>query len=95
MAKNGQSIKSIEKINDFINKMEKKHHLELLRIICKDNSQLVSENKNGVFVNLVELPIEVIGKIQSYITYIEEKEKDLITIEKEKNKIFEDFQESI
>lgn len=84
-----KNIKKFETINLKIEKLNKKQHIELLRIIVKDEKVNISENKNGTFINMNELNNEIINKIIEYLNYIETKEKELINIENEKSKIAE------
>ena len=84
-----KNIKKFENINSKIEKLNKKQHIELLRIITKDEKVNISENKNGTFINMNELNNEIINKIVEYLNYIETKEKELINIENKKNKIAE------
>lgn len=84
-----KNIKQLESINAKIEKLNKKQHIEILRIITKDDKVNVSENKNGIFINMNEINDEIINKIVEYLNYIETKEKELLNIENEKNKIAE------
>jgi hypothetical protein len=84
-----KNIKKFELINSKIEKLNKKQHIELLRIIVKDEKVNISENKNGSFINMNELNNEIIIKIDEYLKYIETKEKELINIENKTNKIAE------
>ena len=84
-----KNIKKFDLINSKIEKLNKKQHIELLRIIVKDEKVNISENKNGSFINMNELNNEIIIKIDEYLKYIETKEKELIKIENKTNKIAE------
>lgn len=84
-----KNIKQLESINAKIEKLNKKQHIEILRIITKYDKVNVSENKNGIFINMNEINDEIINKIVEYLNYIETKEKELLNIENEKNKIAE------
>ena len=68
-----KNIKKFELINSKIEKLNKKQHIELLRIIVKDEKVNISENKNGSFINMNELNNEIINKIVEYLNYIETK----------------------
>ena len=57
--------------------------LSELLIIIKDNNITFSENRNGVFVNLNNLPNKVIDKIYKYLDYVKIQEKNIATYEKE------------
>ena len=59
-----------------------------MRILTKHNVHY-SENRNGIFVNMIILSDVVIDELNSYIKYIKKQEKQLKKIEKEK-KIYKD-----
>ena len=84
-----KNIRKLELINNKIEKLNKKQHIEILRIITKYDKIQISENKNGTFINMNELTESVIEKIMEYLQYIETKEKELSDIENEKNKLAE------
>lgn len=84
-----KNIKKFESINSKIEKLNKKQHIEILRIITKDDKVNISENKNGSFINMNELSNDVINKIIEYLNYIETKETELLNIENKKNMIAE------
>ena len=79
------------KLKKNIEKMSVCHQLEVLRIINKIDSVTISENKNGSFVNLTELPKESLTKLDAYITYVNEQQKTLTDLEKEKNRLADTF----
>lgn len=89
-----KNIKRLETINTKIEKLNKKQHIEILRIITKDDKINITENKNGIFINMNEISDEIINKIVEYLNYIETKEKELITIENQKNKLAETMNDS-
>ena len=71
-----------------INKLVNTQHIEILRILTKHKIHY-SENRNGIFVNMILLSDEVIDEMNSYIKYIKKQEKQLSKIEKEK-KLYKD-----
>ena len=79
------------KLKKSIEKMSVCHQLEVLRIINKIDTVTISENKNGSFVNLTELPKESLTKLDAYITYVNEQQKTLTDLEKEKNRLADTF----
>ena len=79
------------KLKKSIEKMSVCHQLEVLRIINEIDNVTISENKNGSFVNLTELPKESLVKLDTYITYVNEQQKTLTDLEKEKNRLADTF----
>ena len=55
----------------------KLEHFEIFNIIQEDNC-VYSENKNGVFINLLNVSENTIDKIFNFINFIEHKKEDLI-----------------
>ena len=74
----------LETIKSKIERMDKKHHIEVLKILKKNASIKLNENKNGVFVNLSFLPKDSVEDLEKYIHYIEDQESSLLTVEYQK-----------
>ena len=67
------------------------HQLEVLRIIQGTDNMNISENKNGSFINLTELPEDVLTKLDNYIVYVNEQQQTLTDLEKEKSRLANTF----
>lgn len=74
-------------IREKIESMPKFNQVEILRILSKDDSTTLNENKYGTFINLSDLPREVITNLKNYINYVNTQECSLNALEKQK----EDF----
>jgi hypothetical protein len=68
--------------------LEKTQQIEILRIIHNAQSNIINENKNGIYINMSSLSDDIIDEMQNYLTYINTQEKDLIVNEN----IMKDFQ---
>ena len=77
-------IKKLEQINSQIEKLDKSQHVEILKILNKTEINKITENKNGIFVNMNELSDDCLAEISQYLEYIKTKEKDLNVLESEK-----------
>lgn len=76
-----------EKINNMkndIEKMEKYHQVELLRMLSTDKTIKINENKSGVFINLSVLPPNILSRIENFIAYVKEQNNTLNNVEHEK-----------
>ena len=73
----------LETIKTSIEKMNKHHQIEILRIFSKKLCKL-NENKSGVYVNLTYITDDVISELQDYIAYTNAQEETLITTEYQK-----------
>uniref|UniRef100_A0A6C0HHK9 NET domain-containing protein n=1 Tax=viral metagenome TaxID=1070528 RepID=A0A6C0HHK9_9ZZZZ len=67
-----------------IEQLNKQHHIEILKILKKNNTVTLNENKSGVYVNLTLLPEQSITDISNYVKYIEEQEATLSSLETQK-----------
>lgn len=80
------STQSLQEISSSVEKMSKKEHIEILRIIKEYQSDIaISENSNGCFINMSSIDDYVIDKIRHYIKYCQKKEEDLKLQESKKN----------
>lgn len=69
-----------------IESLEDNKHVEIFRILQKHKVNF-SENKNGVFINLSELPERIIQELVSYINYVK-KQENYLSIHENKKKQF-------
>ena len=67
--------------------MSKYHQTEVLRILTHIENVSVNENSNGCFINLTELEDSVRSKLFKYVTYVDQQEHQLTTVETEKDRI--------
>lgn len=66
-----------------IEAMNKDHHIEIYKIIKSYNIE-ITENNNGVFINMKNINEECLEKIYSYVKFINENKQDIIDYEKKK-----------
>ena len=69
-----------------IENLTEKQQLEIFKILNKFNINY-SENNNGIFFNLANLPIEHIDELQNYIKYINDQETTLLELENMKDEL--------
>lgn len=83
---NDNNEEELDKIRKYIidkSKILKKYeHIEIFKIIKKDNINF-TENNNGIFINLNKIPNELLMKIHTFIVYCINN-KDLFKIENNK-----------
>jgi hypothetical protein len=79
------ALYTLDQIKDFVEKMNKHHQIEILKIIHKYPNIKINENKNGIYINLSYLPEDVLQDICKYIEYTEQQESSLNTLEFQKN----------
>lgn len=71
-------------IRDSIEKMSKFNQVEILRILHKNSSVTLNENKYGVHVNLSDLAEPVLQELKKYVDYVNTQEQALKPAEKQK-----------
>lgn len=87
---------NLEAISAKISKLEKNHHIEIFRIITKNEPNLsFSENSNGCFINMNDIKKESLDEVVTYLNFHQAKEKEHHEHLIIKNDIIESFQESI
>jgi hypothetical protein len=82
---------SLNTIKEKIEKMDKYHQIEILRILSNCTEVTLNENNNGTFINLTELSTETIKELEKYTDYVNEQQKQLKDVEKEKEQLEEKF----
>lgn len=81
---------SLKNLRDDIEKMEKIHQLHILNILKSSNIDL-TENTNGVFVNMSILETNILREIRKYIKYVKLQQKQLDKVEKDKERYKKEF----
>lgn len=72
----------LESIKIHVERMDKKQHVEILRILKTSSLVQLNENKSGIFVNLSFLPEDILLKMEEYIKYVEDQENTITNVEK-------------
>jgi len=78
------------KIRDEVEKMEKIHQINILKIFKKHNIDF-TENSNGIFVNMTILSTAILEEINSYISYVNLQQKQLNKVEQDKERYKKEF----
>ena len=82
------SFEQLQILTQKIEQLEKDRQIEVLRIIHSGQSNIINENKNGIYINMSSLTDDIIDNLKTYLTHINTQEKELIINEK----IMQDFQ---
>lgn len=80
----------LEKIRKHIESLNNVHHIEIAKIL-KNNNIKLTENNNGLFVNLNNIDVNVIHEINKYLTFVNIQENninDVEVIKKDLQKIY-------
>lgn len=75
-------LMELEQMKNKIESMSKTHHIEILKIVKKNPSIKLNENKSGVFINISLLPPDTLDQIKEYLNYIDVQDESLMSIER-------------
>lgn len=78
------------RLRDDIEKLDKNNHLEILKILKKNNVKF-SENKNGSFINLNYVNDSILNEIDNYINYVRNQENIINEFEIQKEEFANKF----
>lgn len=78
---------SLRRLKDSLESFPIAQQQEVLGILARQAPSFLSENSNGTFVNMSELPIEVIEALQKYSDYITQQQAELERTESERKRI--------
>ena len=73
---NNINYKNLEKLQINIEKLSNDHHLQIGKILFKNNVKL-TQNNNGLFVNLNSLSQDIIDLLWNYLEFINSQEKHI------------------
>ena len=78
-------MSTLEKMVHHIDNFSKDDHIKILEILVNYDRSIISENSNGCFIHMEDLPEEIIEKIQHYINYVLLKESEITKVETTKD----------
>jgi len=84
-------IDRLQKIKENIEIMNKCYQVEILKLLNNESTVVLSENNNGIFINLTDLDISIIDKLEKFIKYVIEQQNELTIVEEEKAIIKNEF----
>lgn len=81
----------LQYIKETIEKMNETYQKQILQILHNEKNINISENNNGSFINLTNLDLSIINKIELFIEHYNIQQNSLLLIEKEKVNIKKEF----
>jgi hypothetical protein len=78
-------MNKLEKMVHHIDNFSKDDHIKILEILANYDRSIISENSNGCFIHMEDLPEDIIEKIQYYINYVLLKESEISKVETTKD----------
>ena len=85
------NIEKLQEIKEIIEELSLCHQKQILIILNDEPSVLLSENNNGVFINLSDLDERILEKLQDYIKYVNKQQLQLLSMEAKKDNIKNSF----
>ena len=82
---------SLTNLKENIEKLNKFHQIEVLKILRNDESCTLNENKNGVFINLSNINEKTIIQMERYLEYVKKQEEQLNDVEVQKDMLSNTF----
>jgi hypothetical protein len=80
------NILNLEKIRKNIESLSSIHHIEVAKILTQHNVKL-TENSNGIFINLTNLSENIILDLQTYLNFVNNQDKIIMQDEEKKEAI--------
>lgn len=84
-------LKQLELLKKNIESLEKLHQIEILKIINDKQSNILNENKNGIYINMSSLDEQTINDLKEYMRYIYSQERELNINEKLKEEFLKTY----
>jgi len=82
---------NLNHLKECIEELTKFNQIEILKIIQLDDSIIINENNNGIFINLTNLKKSIVNKLEDYLKYVDAQEKQLNEIETKKDELSNTF----
>ena len=76
----------LDLLKDRIEKLEKFHQIHILEILVTNNVPF-TENRNGIFINMIKVNPDIIKKIREYLLYVSSQNNQLETTEQLKQQL--------
>ena len=74
-------ISKLINIKNKVEKLSKIHQIEILRIFNNGSNVTINENKNGIFINLTDISLDIMTQIDYYLQYVSTQESVLNEVE--------------
>ena len=84
------SLATLTRLKDDIEQFERSSQARALRILT-DNDVPYDENPNGVFINMSNIPADIVEQLDKYVTYVKLQQKFLQDQEQEKEELYHNY----
>ena len=83
-------VNNLKSLKDKIESVNIFHQIEILRIF-NDNNVCITENKNGIFINITKLNDQTLTQLDEYMKYVIKQEEQVNEIEYQKELITKEY----
>lgn len=77
---------TLSNLKNKIERLDKSKHIELFGRLQKKNV-MYTENRNGIFINMNDIPSEIVKDMIHYTEYLETQDDIMNSLEKKKHSI--------
>ena len=84
-------IAKLEHMKTRIEKLDKTNQLDILKLLKKNSSIVLNENKSGIYINLTYLSDEILEELEQHMKYINDQEVTISVIEDQKMDVKNEF----
>lgn len=92
---NSTYFEHLSMLKSQIERFQKQQQIRVLEIIHDTKKDMITQNKNGVFINLSNLDLSVIQKIGDYAAYVVKQESELKERESKINEFANTLNETV
>jgi hypothetical protein len=82
---------NLHDMKERIEVMPKHYQIEIGKLLIKQYECSHNENQNGIFINLSNISLEIMHKLQNYIDYVNLQESQINQTEQEKDELKDIF----
>jgi hypothetical protein len=84
-------IVKLEHLKTQIEKLDKTNQLDILKLLKKNSSIVLNENKSGIYINLTYLSDEMLEELEQHMKYINDQEVTISVMEDQKTDVKKEF----
>jgi len=82
---------NLHEMKECIELMPKHYHIEIGKLLISKYQCSYNENQNGIFINLSNVSVEIMQKLQNYIDYVNLQETQINQTEQKKDELKDIF----
>jgi|AntAceMinimDraft_5_1070358.scaffolds.fasta_scaffold17788_3 hypothetical protein len=84
-------IAKLEHMKTQIENLDKTNQLDILKLLKKNTSIVLNENKSGIYINLTYLSDEILEELEQHMKYINDQEVTINEVEDQKTDVKNEY----